>query len=58
LGIEVGRQSWGADFNYWKFWEVSKKIEELRPIIEKYKDHPALLMWGIGNEVELFGGGK
>lgn len=58
LGIEVGRQAWGADFNYWKFWEVSKKIEELKPLIEKFKDHPALLMWGIGNEVELFGGGK
>ena len=58
LGIEIGRQVWGADFNYWKFWEVSKKIEELKPLIEKFKDHPALLMWGIGNEVELFGGGK
>ena len=58
LGLEVGRPAWGKDFNYWKFWEVSEKIEELIPIIEKFKDHPALLMWGIGNEVELFGGGK
>lgn len=55
LGLEIGRPYWGADFNYWKFWEVDKKIEELRPLIEKYKDHPALLMWGVGNEVYLFG---
>ena len=57
LGLEIGRQTWGYDFNYWKFWEVNKKIEELRPFIEKYKDHPALLMWGVGNEVNEYGGG-
>lgn len=58
LGLEIGRQFWGSDFSYWKFWEVNKKIEELRPLIEKYKVHPALLMWGVGNEVQNFGGGK
>jgi beta-galactosidase/beta-glucuronidase len=57
LGIEIGRPHWGNDFSYWKFWEVNKKIEELRPFIEKYKDHPALLMWGVGNEVKEYGGG-
>jgi beta-galactosidase/beta-glucuronidase len=39
-----------------EIWEVNKKIEELRPTIEKYKDHPALLMWGVGNEVKEYGG--
>lgn len=58
LGLEVGRPAWGENFNYWKFWEVNKKIEELIPVIEKFKDHPALLMWGVGNELELKGGGK
>jgi len=58
LGLEIGRPSWGKDFNYWNFWEVSKKIEELKPLIEKYKDHPALLMWGVGNELEVHEGGK
>jgi hypothetical protein len=58
LGLEIGRPSWGEDFNYWKFWEVTKKIEELRPLIERYKDHPALLMWGVGNELEQYKGGK
>ncbi|WP_194974093.1 glycoside hydrolase family 2 TIM barrel-domain containing protein [Aquiflexum lacus] len=58
LGLEIGRPYWGNDFSYWKFWEVDQKIEELRPVIEKYKDHPALLMWGVGNEVKEYGGGK
>lgn len=58
LGLEIGRPTWGTDFNYWNFREVNRKIEELRPVIEKHKDHPALLMWGVGNEVYLFGGGK
>jgi hypothetical protein len=58
LGLEIGRPSWGENFNYLKFWEVSKKIGELKPLIEKYKDHPALLMWGVGNELEQFGGAE
>ncbi|OOG73186.1 hypothetical protein B0E43_14175 [Algoriphagus sp. A40] len=57
LGLEIGRPAWGSDFSYWKFWEVDKKIEELRPLIEKYKNHPALLMWGVGNEIKEYGGG-
>ncbi|MCC5938212.1 MAG: hypothetical protein JJU34_13110 [Lunatimonas sp.] len=56
LGLEVGIPYWGEDFNYWNLWAVDRKIDELRPSIEKYKDHPALLMWGVGNEVSLKGG--
>jgi hypothetical protein len=58
LGLEIGRPHWGQDFNYWKLWEVDKKIEELKPLIQKHKDHPALLMWGVGNEVQNYGGGR
>jgi hypothetical protein len=58
LGLEIGRPHWGNEFSFWNFWEVSEKIEELRPFIEKFKDHPALLMWGVGNEVDRFGGGR
>lgn len=58
LGVEIGRPAWGNDFNYGKFWQVDEKIEELRPFIEKYKNHPALLMWGVGNEVKEYGGGS
>lgn len=58
LGLEIGRPYWGEDFKYWNILEVNKKIEELKPFIEKYKNHPALLMWGVGNEVSLKGGSR
>ncbi len=57
LGLEIGRPAWGKDFSYWNFYEVNKEIEKLRPLVEKYKNHPALLMWGVGNEVKDYGGG-
>jgi hypothetical protein len=31
----------------------NEKREELRALLAKYKDDPALLMWGIGNEINL-----
>jgi len=58
LGLAVGKEWWGEDFNYWDFEQVNLKIEDLKKIIMKYKDHPALLMWGVGNEVQLWGGNK
>lgn len=58
LGIEIGRPYWGESFNYWNIYAVDKKINKLRPYIEKFKDHPALLMWGVGNEVTLKGGNR
>ncbi|WP_162418339.1 glycoside hydrolase 5 family protein [Cyclobacterium roseum] len=58
LGLEVGREWWGQDFQYWNLKQVNEKIEGLRMIVEKYKDHPALLMWGLGNEVHVFGGNR
>jgi len=35
---------------------VAAQLERLRAEVLKYKDHPALLMWGIGNETNLFMG--
>ena len=58
LGLEVGNEWWGDDFSYWNFNKVDQKIEGLRKTIKEFKDHPALLMWGIGNEVHLFGGNR
>lgn len=58
LGLEIGRPHWGEDFNYWNLWKVHQEIEALRPSIKAYKDHPALLMWGVGNEVDLKGGSR
>ncbi|WP_224999913.1 cellulase family glycosylhydrolase [Cesiribacter sp. SM1] len=58
LGLEVGNEWWGNDFSYWNSRAVDEKIAALKKVVEQYKDHPALLMWGIGNEVHLFGGNQ
>jgi hypothetical protein len=58
LGLEVGKEWWGEDFNYLDFEAVDHKIEELKTIVEQYRSHPALLMWNVGNEVHLFGGNQ
>jgi hypothetical protein len=58
LGLEVGKEWWGEDFNYWNLIAINQKVDELRATVEKYKDHPALLLWGIGNEVDIFGGNR
>ena len=32
---------------------IRKQRKKVESIVKKYKDHPALLAWGLGNEVEL-----
>jgi hypothetical protein len=41
-------------FDYSNKSEVEKQREQIKREVMKFKDHPALLMWGIGNELELF----
>ncbi len=55
LGFWLGHERHG--FSYENFDQVSKQIEDLRSAVQTYKDHPALLMWGIGNEMEGFEAG-
>jgi hypothetical protein len=31
---------------------INKALPEVQRIVTRYKDHPAVMMWGIGNEVE------
>lgn len=33
----------------------AKQLAKVRRLVNRYKDHPALLTWGVGNEVELGG---
>ncbi|MBJ6118345.1 hypothetical protein JAO76_09090 [Pontibacter sp. BT310] len=49
LGLWLPREVDG--FNYYDKKMVAQQKEEIREIVLKYKDHPALLMWGIGNEL-------
>lgn len=51
LGLDVARERHG--FNYDDTAAVRKQLESLRGEVIKYKDHPALLAWGIGNELNL-----
>lgn len=51
MGLEIGRERHG--FNYDDEQAVAKQLEYVRGEVMKYKDHPALLAWGIGNELNL-----
>jgi hypothetical protein len=50
LGIWLRHESDG--FNYHDAAQVAEQFEKSRQAILKYKDHPAVLMWAIGNEME------
>ena len=51
MGLDVARERHG--FNYDDTTAVKKQLETIRAEVLKYKDHPALLAWGIGNELNL-----
>ena len=47
--IEIGRERWGFDYD--DETAVAEQLEFARTEVLKYKDHPALLTWIIGNEI-------
>ena len=51
MGLEVSRERHG--FDYSDADAVAKQLAEIKAEVLKYKDHPALLMWDIGNELNL-----
>lgn len=51
LGLDVARERLGMDYN--DKAAVAQQLERLRGDVRQFKDHPALLMWGIGNELNL-----
>jgi glycosyl hydrolase family 2 len=51
MGLDLARERHG--FNYSDPAAVAKQLEEIKGEVLKYKDHPALLIWAIGNELNL-----
>ncbi|WAC41963.1 hypothetical protein [Pedobacter sp. SL55] len=51
MGLPVTAERHG--FNYDDAAAVKKQFESVKAEVMKYKDHPALLSWGIGNELNL-----
>jgi hypothetical protein len=51
MGLDVARERHGFDYN--DTAAAKKQLETLRGEILKYRNHPALLAWGIGNELNL-----
>jgi hypothetical protein len=51
MGIEVARERHGFDYNDQE--KVDAQRERIREEVNAIKDHPALLIWSIGNELNL-----
>ena len=51
MGIEVARRRHGFDYNDEQ--AVKKQLERIKKEVISLKDHPALLIWAIGNELNL-----
>lgn len=49
-GIWIEHERHG--FNYDDEAFIKEQFEKAKAAVQKYKDHPALLMWAIGNEME------
>ena len=51
MGLEMDKELHGFDYN--DSTAVSKQFEIIKQEVLKYKDHPALLCWVAGNELNL-----
>src|SRR5882724_953537 len=51
LGLEVARERNG--FSYDDPVAVTRQLNRIKGQILRYKDHPALIIWAIGNELNL-----
>ena len=50
VGIWLGHRSY---FNYDDPSKVKEQYERVRRDVQRHRAHPALLMWGLGNEMEV-----
>ena len=51
MGIDVARERHGFDYN--DTIAVKKQLERIKKEVIALKDHPALMIWAIGNELNL-----
>ncbi len=51
LGLWVQHERHGFDYN--NKVKVKSQLDNFRKEVNKYKNHPSLLIWVIGNEYEL-----
>ncbi|MFD1873247.1 glycoside hydrolase family 2 TIM barrel-domain containing protein [Hymenobacter bucti] len=51
LGLDVARERHGFDYD--DASSVAEQLEKIKAEVLKYKDDPAVLVWGIGNELNL-----
>lgn len=51
MGLDVAKERHGFDYNDEE--AVAKQLETIKKDVIALKDHPALLGWGIGNELNL-----
>lgn len=58
VGIWLHHENDTEKFSYRNPEMVRKQLEFVRQCVLKYKDHPAVLLWGIGNEMEGEAGDK
>lgn len=49
-GVWLGHPRHG--FDYGSVEQVARQREEVRQAVERWREHPALLMWALGNEAE------
>jgi hypothetical protein len=52
FGLWAGHERHGFDYDNEEM--VAAQLARFTDVVKKYKDHPAIALWGIGNEVDLF----
>lgn len=55
VGLWLGHERHG--FDYTDLDQVAEQQEKVRQAVLKFKDHPAVLAWGVGNEMEGYEAG-